>query len=264
MLQTDTRLNLGCSGGALLNLSGELIGLTTSLAAIHGGDTPGGFALPLDAGMRRILDVLKRGEEVDYGFLGVGFAEQRPAVGQGVTVTYVTPGSPAELEGRLQPRDVLLAVNGVPVRESDDLFLQLGTQLAGTRIQLKVLQAGTRTIQSVEVTLGKFYVTGNKIASSLGKRPFARGLRVDYTTLLVQQPPRLSRIPAGVLVVSVQPGTAAAQANLKPGEVITHVNGRPVTTPATFYQALSNLPGPVECQLYNFGSQEPSAKVVLR
>ena len=73
LLQTDARLNLGCSGGALLNLHGELIGLTTSYAAIHGGDTPGGFAVPIDASFRRILDVLMDGEEVEYGLLGVSW-----------------------------------------------------------------------------------------------------------------------------------------------------------------------------------------------
>ena len=54
LLQTDARLNLGCSGGALINLKGEMIGLTTAVAAIHGGETPGGFAMPIDSGIRRI------------------------------------------------------------------------------------------------------------------------------------------------------------------------------------------------------------------
>lgn len=264
LLQTDTRLHLGCSGGALLNLNGELIGLTTALAAIHGGDTPGGFALPLDAGVCRILEVLKRGEEVDYGFLGVAFQEHRPELGKGVAIHSVTGGSPAELGAHLRPNDIILALNDVPVAESDDLFRVLGTQLAGTKVKLKILQARTREIIHAEATLGKFYVSGKKIASSHGKRPFVRGLRVDYTTLLVMQPPRLARVPAGVLVSEVQPGTPSALAQLKPGEVITHVNGRPVTSPAAFYQAVATLAGPIELQLYNFGSQEPPAKVVLK
>ena len=264
LLQTDTRLNLGCSGGALLNLAGELIGLTTTLAAIHGNDTPGGFALPLDAGLRRILEVLKRGEEVDYGFLGVGFNERRPGPGRGVAVEYVTPGSPAQLDANLQAHDIILAVNDVPVQESDDLFLQLGTQLAGTKITLKILRAVSGQATNVDITLGKFHVSGKNIASSLGKRPFYRGLRVDYTTLLAQQAPRLTFVPAGVLVSEVQPGTAAAQAQLKAGEVITHINNRPVLSPAAFYQAVTALEGPIECQLYSFGHSEPPGKVVVK
>ena len=261
LIQTDTRLHLGCSGGALLNLSGELIGLTTSLAAIHGGETPGGYAIPFDAGMRRILDVLKRGEEVEYGFLGVSINDQRPGRGKGVVLAYVYPGSPAEQEGHLRVDDVILAVNGIPLLESDDLFLHLGTQLVGTKVRLKVLQANTRGIATVDVTLGKLHVIGKTMASSLGKRPFFRGLRVDYTTLLAQ-PQRL--VPPGVLVSDVQAGTAAATAQLKPGEVITHVNQRAVTSPAAFYQAVAALKGPIELQLYNFGTYEAPAKVLLK
>src|SRR5262249_42894439 len=80
LFQLDARLNLGCSGGAVLNLDGELIGLSTAQAALSGVETPGGFALPLDAGVRRILEVLKRGEEVEYGFLGVEFDTDRQGV----------------------------------------------------------------------------------------------------------------------------------------------------------------------------------------
>ena len=71
LIQTDVRLALGCSGGALLNLDGELIGLTTAQAALVGSEAPGGFAVPLDGPMKRIIDVLVRGDEVEYGFLGV-------------------------------------------------------------------------------------------------------------------------------------------------------------------------------------------------
>ena len=114
------------------------------------------------------------------------------------------------------------------------------------------------------VTLGKFNVTGKRIVSSLGNRPFFRGLRVDYATLLVQQPPRLPLVPPGVLIGEVQPGTSAADIKLKSGEVITHVNRRPVNTPTAFYEAVAALQGPIELQLYNFGSQTTPAKVVLR
>src|SRR6202011_3306869 len=81
LLQTDARLSVGCSGGALINLQGELVGLTTTLAALTGGDTTGGFAVPMDAGIRRIVRVLEKGEEVEYGFLGVRFDPQRGALG---------------------------------------------------------------------------------------------------------------------------------------------------------------------------------------
>src|SRR5207253_2751972 len=122
LLQTDARLNLGCSGGALVNLKGEMIGLTTALAAIQGGETPGGFAIPIDSVMRRIIEVLMRGEEVEYGFLGVRFDHDRSERGEGVMVAHVYPGSAADQVG-LRARDLILAVDAVPVRYTDDLLL---------------------------------------------------------------------------------------------------------------------------------------------
>ena len=65
MLQVDTRLNLGTSGGALINLKGELIGITTSLAALEGYESSVGYAIPFDAATRRIVESLARGHEVE-------------------------------------------------------------------------------------------------------------------------------------------------------------------------------------------------------
>jgi S1-C subfamily serine protease len=263
LLQTDVRLNLGCSGGALLNLQGELIGLTTSLAAVQGSDAPGGFAVPLSAGLLRIIEVLKRGEEVDYGFLGISF-ERKAASATGVVVSDVTPGSPAD--HKVAAKDVILAVNGQPVRTGDDLFLVLGTLLAGSQITLDVQQAASRQRVQVEVRLAKYYVPGKRIATSKAPRPFFRGLRVDYTSLLVQQPPRArapQRIPSGVLVSEVQPDSPAATALLHAGEVVTHVNGRPVDTPAAFYHEVAGRSGPVELTLAGARPGQPAPKVVL-
>lgn len=244
LVQIDARLNMGCSGGALLNLQGELVGLTTAVAAIHGTDTPGGFAIPLDSGFRRILDVLVRGEEVDYGFLGVSF-NNKPDPGPGVGVTIVVEGSPAR-EAGLQVHDRILAINGVPITEPDDIFLQLGTNLAGSKVRLEVRRA-FGGLQTLDATLAKFSYPGKRIASSLGKRPFFRGLRVDYSSLLAQQSP--TRIPRGVMVTEVQPGSPAAQAKLRYGDVISHINGQAISTPANFYQVIANLRGPIDLTL---------------
>jgi S1-C subfamily serine protease len=262
LLQTDARLHLGCSGGALVNLQGELVGLSTALAAIQGGETPGGFALPINAGMRRILDVLKRGEEVEYGFLGVSFSDGAA----GLKLNSVSTGSPAHREGGLRVGDVIAALDGQAVHDSDDLFVQLGTRLAGSKVRLRIRrhhENGRDEQFDATVTLAKLYVPGKHIASSMGRRPFVRGLRVDYSSLLVQ-PTRSGEIPAGVLITDIQPASAAEQARLRPGEVITHVNGRAVPTPAAFYQAVQGLTNPLELTLFNPAPQEPASKVVLR
>jgi len=264
LLQTDARLSLGCSGGALINLKGEMIGLTTALAAIHGGETPGGFAIPLDDGMRRIIATLQRGEEVEYGFLGVQF-ELRNDGGEGVMLSHVYAGSPADRAG-LHAKDIVVAVNDTPVHDADELLLALGVQLAGAQVRLEVLGATSRfKRQQLEVTLAKYYVHGKKIATEKGARPFFRGLRVDYTSLLVQQSPLvlLARIPSGVLISEVQSNSPSATALLKPGDIVTHVSGRVVNTPAAFYEAVAGLNGSVELTLATSNPGQPAPKVML-
>ena len=91
---------------------------------------------------------------------------------------------------------MVTAVNDQPIHSSDDLFLALGTQLAGNKVMLDVLVQGKQKAQ-VEVTLAKLHVPAKKVVSSLGSRPFFRGMRVDYASLLVQQPSRSPICPKG-------------------------------------------------------------------
>ena len=81
-IQVNAAINPGNSGGPLLDSAGRLIGVTTAQAALAGSEAPGGYAAPLDGPMNRILDVLLRGEEVEYGFLGVEYQrDARPGRG---------------------------------------------------------------------------------------------------------------------------------------------------------------------------------------
>jgi serine protease Do len=212
--------------------------------------------------MKRIIEVLKRGEEVEYGFLGV-MPERAVDKKQreGVLLVDVVSGAPAKRDGKLAPKDTLLAVNGTPIRDSDELFLALGMELAGARVKLDIRRAGTGQAETVEVTLGKFLVSGKPIASSLGKRPFVRGLRVDDTCLLIQKPPGSVEVAAGVLVTDVQSNSAAAKAKFRPGEIITHVNGTAVVTPAAFYREMQGRVGPLELTLYGVNGDAPKVKI---
>jgi serine protease Do len=245
LLQIDTRIEVGCSGGALLNLKGELIGITTAQAALTGLETPGGFAVPLDAGMRRVIEVLKRGEEVEYGFLGVvPKIEAEPK--KGVVIESVSRGSPAGIAG-LSQDDRILTINGSPVNDNDDLFLLLGTSLAGTPVRIEV-QNPFGPKRTVTVRLGKFAVPGPIIAAN---RPLARfGLRVDYTSLLHQREglvgARFRGPPEGVLIREVIANSPADRARLQVDKVITKVNNSPVTTPAEYYEAMAKAGRSVE------------------
>src|SRR5262249_17489038 len=118
LIQTDGRISLGCSGGALVGLDGKVFGLTTVLAGIPGSDSPGAQAIPLDADTRRIVEVLKRGEEVEYGFFGVVLTDRRVWNGRGARIARTAPGSPAEAAG-VWPGDVVVSINGKAVKDND-------------------------------------------------------------------------------------------------------------------------------------------------
>ena len=108
LIQTDAKLNMGASGGPLLNVKGEMIGLCVALAAVAGCESSAGYAIPVDATFRRALETLKEGREVEYGFLGVQPAnlpaEEVLAGLRGVRVERVVPGTPAALRPEAQRR----------------------------------------------------------------------------------------------------------------------------------------------------------------
>jgi serine protease Do len=244
LLQTDLRLSLGCSGGGVFNLEGEMIGITTSLAAVVGGETPGGFAIPVTPGIKRIIDVLKRGQEVEYGFLGVGVGNRDVVDHEGAIVGQVSEGTPAKRAG-LRERDIIVAVNEQAVKDFDDLSLHVGTALAGSEVVLTVRSMGET--RKVLVKLAKISYAVSVIAAN---RPASvHGVRVDYNSVLTAEIP----IPEGVAIREVDPGSTAERKYKDVLErtrwIITHVNKKPVSTPADFYRESSNAKGTLELRV---------------
>jgi serine protease Do len=252
LFQTSAHTTPGCSGGALVGLDGKVVGLTTALAGVL-GDRPGGFAIPLNASTRAIIQRLERGEEVEYGFLGVMLGSpNRPST----MIGGITPGSPAMKAG-LTPGDVIVRINGKDVRDTNDLFLYLGMTLAGREADIEVSRGG-RLTRTVRVRLAKFYWPGPVIAS---KQPPARfGLRVDYTSVLAQRNPfmhRWGRAPAeGVAIREVVPESPADIARLQPDKIITQVNGTNVVTPDDFYKEMARAGNKVDLTVLTSRNQE--------
>jgi len=255
LIQTDRSLPLGSSGGALVNLQGELVGLITSQAGVTGD---GAYAVPLDAGMSRIIHVLEKGEEVEYGFLGIRFDrwQNRPPT-PGVSFASVIPGSPAE-KAVLKYGDIILTVDDFPVRERNDLMVAVGRALAGSTVHLKIQRSGQTEV--MPVTLAKFHQTMPIIVSV--KPPFARGIRVEDTSIVAQRiQQENTAIPPGVLVREVGKGSAAEAAQLQ-SAVITQVDRQEVHTPAEFYEKMRKT-GPVELTLSSTGDKGRPLKVKL-
>lgn len=256
LLHVDTRLGPGTSGGALLNGEGELIGISTSLAALEGYETAVGYAVPVNNATRRIIQDLLRGHEVEYGFLGV-HPGHRSTSGQfgsvhrrtGVVVNHIMPDSPAFRSG-LRQSDVILSINGAEIVETDDLFREVGLLPPGSTARIRILRNG---IKHINVAIAKWPVKHpGRIITSHPRWPAWRGLRVDWPTSRSRHVDYEGvPYPRAVVVNSVEAGSAGQSAGLKDGDLIALVNGRPVETPAEFAAAVQSARGDARLRLHD-------------
>lgn len=259
LIQTDAKLTFGSSGGALVNLRGEMIGLTTSLAAVSGYEQAAGYAIPVDETFHRVIEKLKRGEEVDYGFLGIQtsdmVATEQQAGRHGALVITVVDGTPAARAG-IDTNDIITAVDGRPIHSADDLILNVGRLPAGSTTTLSVERDGQRA--QVPVELAKFAVVGKKIVTQPG--PDWRGLRVDYPTAITDFSVTFGwydgRNSEGVAVTEVAEGSASARDGVRPGMLITHVGGKAVRTPKQFFAETAGKDGPLELRVVYQGAEQ--------
>jgi serine protease Do len=237
LLQLDAKLNLGMSGGAVVNLRGELVGLTTMASSPAGFDAMAGYAIPMDRIGRRAVETLKQGKEIEYGLLGI-----RAQLGSTNRVEEVSANSPAA-QGDIVANDEILAVNDIPVTDFDTLILAINSFAPGDEVRLKIRRAGKDLLKTV--LLAKYPVDGDMIATN--RKPAWRGLRIDYQSTLsarTAMPNFLEPLPGGVVVSEVQENSPAARAGLKKFQVIRQVEKTPVTTPPQFEKAVEGLKGP--------------------
>ncbi len=250
LIETDARLNTDTSGSPLINLKGEMVGMATVIPSVVGFQASAGYAIPVDATFRRALDALRQGREVEYGFLGIQLGSLgRSELGSatpGVRVERAIPGLPAARHG-VKSGDVIQAINGVPVRDSDELVRQISKYPLETAVKLAV-RRGDRQLD-LQVPLTKLRVRGRRIVTTAD--PPWRGLRVDYATAVQEVYSATANFPLGeaLAVTDVEKESPAWEAGLRPGSLITHVERSPVRTPKDFHQAVTGKTGPVSLRV---------------
>ena len=254
LIQTDAKLNQGTSGGALLNLRGEMVGLLISLPIAQGYEEAAGYAVPVDPAFLRVLGVLKEGREVEYGFLGIrpkSLAMDEVIRGaEGVRVLWIEPGSPASRFG-VRTGDLITAINDAPIHDSDGLVLEVGRLPVESVARLAVVRGDRK--QQISVTLTKYPVRGKKIVTV--PAPARRGMRVDYSSV-ADDSLRSASAAAGlaadaVLITEVRQGSPAWEAGLRSGMFITHVDRQAVRTPREFRALAVKQSGAVRIRLAN-------------
>jgi serine protease Do len=232
-IQTDASINPGNSGGPLINMKGEVIGINT---AINPNGQGIGFAIPVDMA-RNIVPQLEKNGKVTRGWLGIGVQEMTPALeksfgvknNEGVLVADVYKGSPAEKAG-IERGDVIVKYDGRNITDSKDLPRMVASTSVGKTVDVKLVRDGREMERNV--TVGEM---SDKTESDSRSERKTLGIQVQSLTPEIARDLGL-RQETGVVVTGVEPGSAAADAGLRTGDVIQEVNRKPVRSLEDFSQ----------------------------
>jgi serine protease Do len=236
-IQTDAAINPGNSGGALVDTEGRLVGINTAILSRSGGNQGIGFAIPANLA-RDVMTSLVKDGHVTRGFLGVMIQDVTPSLAKefklkensGALVSEVTAKSPAEKAG-LQSGDIITEFNGKKVSDSRHLKLEVARIQPGENVPMKILRDGSS--KSLEVAV-KEMPGSERLAKNDKPESDDNGTLNGVTVAdLDQQARQEFNLPGhvnGVVITEVQPDSAAAEAGLKPGDVIQEINRKPVKT----------------------------------
>ena len=257
-LQTDAAINQGNSGGPLLNVRGEVVGINTSIVtegSASGGYEGIGFAIPINLAARVYNDIIRAGK-VSRGAIGVSFNPQaKPdllkayGASEGVFVEQVSPGGPAEKAG-IKVGDIITSFQGRPVKNGEELLGRVQDIPVGTGTAVTVLRDGKEV--HLELTVADRAELSAAAGRSSGPKqegpadpeaestPVRFGMSVQELTAAVRKELKLSG-KTGILVTTVEPASFAEDIGLLEGDVITDMNRQAVGSIADFKRAESKL-----------------------
>jgi serine protease Do len=255
VLQTDAAINPGNSGGPLLNLRGEVVGINTAIISEgRPGNVGVGFAMPINV-VRELLPQLRAGK-ITRGRIGVGIGPvPTDAVDEfglkdrnGAVVLNVAPGGAAAKAG-LEPGDVIIAYNGKPIRNRDELVAMVTATKPGTTVPVRVVR--DRQERSLNVTVEELDLEAESATQRAGNDNGAGGpqettrgfgITVGNITPELAQRLRLNRNASGAVILNVEPGSTAARAGLSEGDVIVRVGRENVSNAVDASRELGRVP----------------------
>src|SRR5580700_11162320 len=249
-LQTDASINKGNSGGPLFNLQGEVIGINTAILSPSGGSIGIGFATP-SATVQPVIDQLKEFHETRRGWLGVRIQSVDDQIAdslglgsaRGALVAGIDDRGPAKPAGLLSG-DVIVKFDGKEVKESRDLPRLVASMAVGKQVEVVVIRGGKEVTKTV--TLGRLEDGEKKVALATENDDTPRmdavtkALGMEFSALSdeARKTFKIKDSVKGVIVTSVEPGSAASERGLRRGDVIEEVNHQAVEHPGDIAKAV--------------------------
>ena len=261
LIQTDARIIPGNSGGPLLNIKGEVIGINTAISTRSGASEGVGYAIPIDQRVKRLIAQLTRGEEIEYGFIGVKLedptAEDRRLAGGpvsgGAVVREVLPGTPAAV-ANLQVGDLIVSFAGQLIMDADHLFCLVGDAPVGTAVAMVF----HRDHKCLNVTIAPARRQTNKGVNLEAPMEW-RGMHLGNPSPELCREFRLPETVEGIVVTEVETGGSAHRAGIEPGCVIARVGDITIKTVRRLREIAPSLSGPVKISL----AQDPPVEITL-
>jgi serine protease Do len=262
-LQTDAAINQGNSGGALVNTSGELIGINSQILSPSGGNIGIGFAIPSNMA-KTVMSQLANGGKVRRGKLGVSIqqitSDLAASLGikevRGVLISGVTPSGPADRAG-IKTGDIVTAIDGQPINDPNTLRNRIASSAPGSQVTLTIDRNGKG--MQVKATLDELTVqeaqTKQSGSDQAGGEGGALGLSVQPLTPDDAAQLGLSRGTRGLVVASIDPAGPAAESGIQSGDVIVEVNRQPVASADELRGALRKSGSRPALLLINRGGQ---------
>ncbi|OGG46790.1 MAG: hypothetical protein A3F84_12560 [Candidatus Handelsmanbacteria bacterium RIFCSPLOWO2_12_FULL_64_10] len=246
-IQTDAAINPGNSGGALVNLDAEVVGINAAIESPTGVYVGYGFAIPINMARRVMEDLIVKGK-ASRGWLGIQIQNVTDEIASslgfkstdGAMVSEVFADTPAQRAG-VQTGDVILAVNGKPIKDRDDLMNTIAATDPGKPVALKVVREKKEI--TISVTLGERPPV-EKLTEMGGQeeRASTRGLGIEVQDLTPDLAEQLGyRGQTGVVIADVAEDGPAAEKGLQEGDLIKSVNKIPVKSAAEFRRIISTL-----------------------
>jgi len=254
-IQTDAAINLGNSGGALMDTRGRLVGINSAILSRTGGNVGVGFAVPINMA-RLVMESLTQSGHVSRGYLGIAPRRVTPELARhfdlpeasGALVDGFPPnGKSVARDAGIKPGDVIIEFNGKKIKDDRQLRLIVSQTPPNTDSTIKLIRDGkekTFKLKLAELPTDQIASRENGLGGKSGNNESLEGVTVDEVDSSARSQFRIPSTVEGALVTDVDPDSKSYEAGLRPGDVIMEINHKPVRDAKDAVTLSENAQGP--------------------